>query len=135
LGKGIAFPRLRIETSTPRTRTCPRGPGHGAPAVLRIDAGGKQILHSLTPSGQSPPAGDPDAAERSFVQDDKQEDLCALFDGDPVGGVDGADVFGAGTDEAVVVELLDDVGGPACDAADGEDGRVEIDVDAEGGVG
>ena len=50
-------------------------------------------------------------------------------------GVGGADVVGAGTDEAVVVVLLDDVGGPAGDAADGEDGGEEIDVDAERGVG
>src|ERR1700679_3792190 len=51
------------------------------------------------------------------------------------GGVGWSEVVGAGADEAIVVVLLDDVGGPAGDAADGEDGSEEIDVDAEGGVG
>src|SRR5271155_201125 len=46
-----------------------------------------------------------------------------------------AGIVSARTDEAVVVVLLDDVGGPAGDAADGEDGSEEVDVDAEGGVG
>ena len=48
----------------------------------------------------------------------------------------GADVFGAGTDEAVVVVLLDDVGGPAGDAADWRGWGVKRSMfDAEGGVG
>src|ERR1700677_3547557 len=51
------------------------------------------------------------------------------------GGVGWSEVVGAGADEAIVVVLLDDVGGPAGDAADGEDGSEEVDVDAEGGVG
>ena len=59
----------------------------------------------------------------------------AFFDGDVRRGVGGAGVVGARTDEAVVVVLLDDVGGPAGDAADGEDGGEEVDVDAKGGVG
>src|SRR5271163_4596880 len=50
-------------------------------------------------------------------------------------GVGGASVVGARTNEAVVVVLLDDVGGPSGDAADGEDGGEEVDIDAEGGVG
>ena len=59
----------------------------------------------------------------------------ALFDWSVGCRVGGAGVVGAGADEAVVVVLLDDVSGPAGDAADGEDGREEVDVDAEGGVG
>src|SRR5579862_9033977 len=43
----------------------------------------------------------------------------------------GADVVGAGTNQTVVVELLDHVGCPARNAADGEDRRVEVDVDAQ----
>src|SRR5260370_15225825 len=50
-------------------------------------------------------------------------------------GVGGAGVVGARADEAVVVVLLDDMSGPARDAADGEDGSEEVDVDAESGVG
>ena len=57
--------------------------------------------------------------------------LLALVEFLPVLRVCGADVVGAGTDEAIVVVLLDDVGGPAADSADGEDGGEEIDVDAE----
>ena len=59
----------------------------------------------------------------------------AFSDGDVGRGVGRAGVVGARTDEAVVVVLLDDVGGPAGDAADGEDGSEEVDVDAERGVG
>src|SRR4051812_45519527 len=43
----------------------------------------------------------------------------------------GAGVEAAGADEAVVVELFDDVGGPADDAGDDEERRVEIDGEAE----
>ena len=46
-----------------------------------------------------------------------------------------AGVVGAWADEAVIVVLFNDVGSPAGDAADGEDGSEEVDVDAEGGVG
>jgi hypothetical protein len=46
------------------------------------------------------------------------------------GGVGRTGVVGARTDEAVVVVLLDDVRGPTGDAADGEDGGEEVDVDA-----
>src|ERR1035441_287098 len=60
--------------------------------------------------------------------------LPALLHGNVRGGVGRPDVLGAGTDEAVVVQLLDDVGSPAGDAADGEDGRVEVDVDAQSRV-
>ncbi len=44
----------------------------------------------------------------------------------------GAHVLGARPDEAVVVVLLDDVGGPARDAAGRDDRGEEIDGDAEG---
>ena len=57
--------------------------------------------------------------------------LGALGYGDPGTGIDGADVVGAGADETVVVKLLDDVCGPAGDAADREDGCIEIDVDTQ----
>jgi len=50
-------------------------------------------------------------------------------------GIGRANVLGARADEAVVVVLLDDVGGPSGDAADGEDGSEEVDVDSESGVG
>src|SRR5688572_27085081 len=43
----------------------------------------------------------------------------------------GADVVRAGPDQAVVVVLLDDVGGPAGDAAGRDDGREEVHRDAE----
>src|ERR1035437_5923748 len=42
---------------------------------------------------------------------------------------------GIGGDEAVVIQLLDDVGGPSGDATDGKDGGVEVDVDAQSSVG
>src|ERR1035438_10269849 len=61
--------------------------------------------------------------------------LGSIVDRDPVRRILGADVFSAGTDEAIVVELFDDVGGPSGDAADGENGRIEVDVDAQRGVG
>uniref|UniRef100_E6QM64 Uncharacterized protein n=1 Tax=mine drainage metagenome TaxID=410659 RepID=E6QM64_9ZZZZ len=61
--------------------------------------------------------------------------LFAVGYGDVGRGVGWSDVFGAGADEAIVVELFDDVGGPACDAAHREDGGEEIDIDAERGVG
>src|SRR5438552_1975030 len=54
----------------------------------------------------------------------------ALVDGDVV-LIDGAGVFGAGTDEAVVGELLHHVSGPAGDPAHREGGREEVDGDAE----
>ncbi len=57
-----------------------------------------------------------------------------IGDRDVGGGIGGSDVFRTGTDEAIVVVLLDDVSGPAGDAADGKDGGEEIDVYAEGGV-
>ena len=41
-----------------------------------------------------------------------------------------ADVAGPGAHQAVVVELLDDVGRPAGDAGHGEDRRVEVDLQA-----
>src|SRR5882762_2923909 len=63
------------------------------------------------------------------------EEGLAFSEGNVRRGVGGAGVVGAWTDEAVVVVLLDDVGGPAGDAANGEDGSEEVDVDAEGGVG
>jgi hypothetical protein len=71
----------------------------------------------------------------SWVGVDGGRTLSAIAEFDIGGGVDGAYVFGAGADEAVVVELLDDVGCPAGDTAYGKDRGVEIDVDAEGGVG
>src|SRR4051794_28176334 len=46
-----------------------------------------------------------------------------------------ADVFGARSDEPVVVVLLDDVRCPAGDTADREDGCKEVDIDAKQGVG
>src|SRR5208282_3124953 len=61
--------------------------------------------------------------------------LAAFLHRNPRGGVNRPDVLGAWADEAVVVQLLDDVGRPAGDAADGEDGRVEVDVNAQGRVG
>jgi hypothetical protein len=62
-------------------------------------------------------------------------DLSAFLDRNVRRGIRWSDVLGAGADEAVVVQLLNDVGGPSGDAADGEDGSVEVDVDAQGGVG
>src|ERR1700745_198798 len=59
----------------------------------------------------------------------------AFSDGDVWRGVGGAGVVGARTDKAIVVVLLDAVSGPAGDAADGEDGGEEVDVNAEGRVG
>src|SRR3954451_16327627 len=46
----------------------------------------------------------------------------------------GADVFAEGAEEAVVAELLEDVGGPAGHARDGENGGEEVRGDAEGVV-
>ena len=45
-----------------------------------------------------------------------------------VGDVVRADVFGLGSDEAVGVELFDGVTAPACDAAQGEHGREQIEL-------
>src|SRR6185312_14214403 len=45
------------------------------------------------------------------------------------------DVLGPGAYEPVVVELLDDMRRPAGDPAQGEDGRIQVDVEAQGGVG
>src|SRR4030095_2814617 len=56
--------------------------------------------------------------------------MSAFLDWDE-GAALGADVVGAGTDPAVVVVLLDDVGGPAGDAAGCYDRREEIDRDAQ----
>ena len=58
-----------------------------------------------------------------------------LFDGGVIRRVGGPRIVCAGAYEAVVVVLFDDVGCPSGDAADGEDGGEEIDVDTEGGVG
>src|ERR1700736_6341820 len=46
-----------------------------------------------------------------------------------------AQVVGTGADQAVVIELLDYVRGPATDAGDGEDRRKQVHVDAEGVIG
>ena len=108
----------------------------GQPFFSRIDEVGKAVcLGGCFPISQRRDMGHPFSCGLMLVKRRGCPGLCALVDGEPVAGVDGADVFGAGADEAVVVELLDDMGGPSGDAADGEDGRVEIDVDAEGGVG
>ena len=45
--------------------------------------------------------------------------------------VAGAGVDGVGADDAVAVELLDHVGGPACGSADGEDGGEQLGRDAD----
>ena len=76
---------------------------------------------------------------------------CLFADSEPVSGsglapltlrdrhvlhrVFGAGVFGSWADEAVVVELFDDVGSPSGDAAGSEDGREEVEIDAQRGVG
>ena len=89
------------------------------------------------PLSENPDRGHPlsvpdrGASQRCFMA----AGLWSLVQGDVGRGVCRAVVVGAGADEAVVVELLDDVRGPAGDAAEGKDGGVEIDVDAEGGVG
>ena len=57
--------------------------------------------------------------------------LWPFFQRNPGRGILGSDVFGARADEAIVVELLDDVRGPSGDAAHREDRRVEVDVDAQ----
>src|SRR6185437_4154287 len=44
-------------------------------------------------------------------------------------------VLGPGAYEPIVVELLDDMRSPAGDPAQGEDGRIQVDVEAQGGVG
>jgi hypothetical protein len=53
-----------------------------------------------------------------------------LFYGHVVVGIGGPNVVGAGADEAVVVELLNDVGCPATDAGDGKNRRKEVNVDS-----
>src|ERR1700675_2286251 len=58
-----------------------------------------------------------------------------LPDGHVGGGVLGSDVVGTRADEPVVVQLLDDVRRPARDARHGEDGREQVHVDAQRGVG
>src|SRR3984957_8955773 len=47
----------------------------------------------------------------------------------------GAQVIGAGTDQAIVIELFDNMRRPAADARDCEDGREQVNVDAEGVIG
>src|SRR5258707_6882028 len=44
-----------------------------------------------------------------------------------------AGVVGFGTDQAVVADLLENMGGPACRAAHGEGGREEVTGQADGG--
>ena len=58
----------------------------------------------------------------------------ALCDGNVGAGIGGADIVRARADEAIVVVLLNYVGCPAGDAADGEDRREEVNVDAQRGV-
>jgi hypothetical protein len=73
---------------------------------------------------------------RKMIPDQREFRYCLAFRERDVGSrVGWTEVVGAGADEAVVVVLLDDVGGPAGDAADGEDGGEEVDVDAQRGVG
>src|ERR1051326_2338812 len=59
----------------------------------------------------------------------------ALVDGDVMIRVFGALIFGPRADQAVVVELLNDMGGPSADAGDGEDRGEQIHIDAQGVVG
>src|SRR5258706_3323321 len=56
--------------------------------------------------------------------------LAALIQRDE-GLILGADVLGAGADEGGLFVLLDDVGGPARHARDGEDAGVELGGDAQ----
>src|SRR5450759_3341497 len=49
--------------------------------------------------------------------------------------VDRADVIGARANQPVIVELFDDVRGPAADPRDREDGREQVHIDAERVVG
>ena len=49
--------------------------------------------------------------------------------------VPGAQVLGAGADQAVVGQLLANMGGPAGDAAAGEDGREDVRRDSQIVVG
>src|ERR1700681_3524772 len=44
----------------------------------------------------------------------------------------GPEVIGAGTDQAIIIELLDYVRGPAADTRNREDGGEQVDVDAKG---
>src|SRR5215470_16404543 len=46
-----------------------------------------------------------------------------------------SDIFCAGADQSVVVELLDHVRGPAADSGDGEDRSKQVDVETQRGVG
>src|ERR1700722_18893599 len=55
----------------------------------------------------------------------------SLFDGHVRARVFRSQIFGAGTNQAIVVELLDHVGGPSADARDGEDGSEQVLVNAE----
>src|ERR1700704_4089047 len=48
---------------------------------------------------------------------------------------DRADVIGARADQSVIVELFDDVRGPAADPRDREDGREQVHINAECVVG
>src|ERR1017187_2682844 len=58
-----------------------------------------------------------------------------LVDCDEWVGVVRPKVLGARTDQAIVIELLDHMGGPATYTGDGEDGRKQIDVNAQGVIG
>jgi hypothetical protein len=49
--------------------------------------------------------------------------------------IGGPNVIRAGADQAIVVELLDDVSGPTADSRDGEDGGKQIYVNSQGVVG
>src|ERR1700747_3050854 len=60
----------------------------------------------------------------------REAPLLAPVDGDVIVGIFGAEILVAGADQAVVVELLDHVGGPATDPRDSEDGREQIYVNA-----
>src|SRR5579863_6290349 len=57
-----------------------------------------------------------------------------LLERDPVLGIGWADVVSAGTDEAVVVELFDHVGGPSADSRYGEHRGEEVHINSEGVV-
>src|ERR1700719_1290922 len=58
--------------------------------------------------------------------------LSSLVDRDVLVGIVRPQIFGARTDQAIVVELLDDMGGPATDAGDRKDGREQVDIDSQG---
>lgn len=116
---------------------CSQRPGRNAEFSLAARSQGSGARTRIRKSGSEAPQARKfaRAAVRLSYQGHPAFVGSAFFDGRVFGWVLGADVVGAGADQAVVVVLFDDVCGPAGDAAHGKDRSEEIDVDAERGVG